>query len=179
MNGVTGGLAGNRSKTSDQTGDSPLSFRLTTDKNDIPYLIDLAKEAHSESRFGYIPFSGDKVRKIALGAFKDTKRHAAMLAFKGDVPVGFAYCSVGEYHIGQGVLLTTIHNMNVSRSIRSTLSGGRVALGLFKGIETWSKARGAQEILFHVTSDVDLARSHKLAKRIGYKFIGGSYAKKM
>jgi len=179
MNDVTSGLSGERSETSDQIGGRPLSFRLTTDKNDIPYLIDLAREAHSESRFGYIPFSVDKVRKIALGAFKDTKRHAVMLASRGEVPVGFAYCSVGEYHIGEGVLLTTIHNMNVSRSIRSSLSGGRVALGLFKGIETWSKARGAQEILFHVTSDVSLARSHKLAKRIGYKFIGGSYAKKV
>lgn len=158
-------------------GASNLVFRMAIKKSDLPAIVALAREAHEESRFGYIPFSDKKVRKIAMAAFKDQKRHAVMLALKNKIPVGFLYCSVGEYHIGTGVLLTTIHNMNVSRSIRASLSGGRVALGLFKGVETWSKARGAKEILFHVTSDVDLARAHKLAKRIGYKFVGGSYAK--
>ncbi|PXW78220.1 hypothetical protein BZA02_11123 [Ruegeria sp. P4] len=100
-----------------------------------------------------------------------------MLAIKNEKPVGFAYSSVGEYHIGKGVLLTTIHNMNVSMHVRSKLSGGRIALGLFKGVETWSQARGAKEVLFHVTSDIQLARAHKLAKRMGFKFIGGSYVK--
>lgn len=100
-----------------------------------------------------------------------------MLATINDEPVGFTYCSVGEYHIGEGVLLTTIHNMNVTRSVRASLAGGRVALGLFKGVETWSKARGGKEVLFHVTSGVDLARAHKLAKHIGFEFVGGSYVK--
>jgi hypothetical protein len=36
---------------------------------------------------------------------------------------------------------------------------------------------GAHEVLFHVTSGVDLARSHKLAKRMGFELIGGSYGK--
>jgi hypothetical protein len=117
------------------------------------------------------------VRKVATKAPEDEKRHAIMVAQRGDDLVGAASCSVGEFHIGTGVLLTTIHNINVKRKERATLSGGRAALGLFKGIETWSKARGAKEILFHVTSGVDLARIHKLAKRMGYQFVGGSYAK--
>jgi hypothetical protein len=36
---------------------------------------------------------------------------------------------------------------------------------------------GAHEVLFHVTSGVDLARSHKLAKRMGFELIGGNYGK--
>lgn len=161
----------------EQSGRSRLQFRLAKDKSDLPAIVALAREAHEESRFSYIPFSEAKVRKIALGAFKDQKRHAVMLATKGDTPVGFVYCSAGEYHIGEGVLLTTIHNMNVSRAVRSSLSGGKIAMGLFKGVETWSQARGVKETLFHVTSGIDLARAHKLAKRIGYKFVGGSYVK--
>ncbi|UWQ09115.1 hypothetical protein K3X41_05875 [Aliiroseovarius crassostreae] len=106
------------------------------DRADIPKLVDLARDAHAESRFSYIPFSADKIRKIAERATEDEKRHAVMLAEKDCVPVGFAYCSVGEYHIGTDVLRTTIHNINVSRDVRMTLSGGRVAMGLFRGIET-------------------------------------------
>jgi len=52
------------------------------------------------------------------------------LATKGDMPLGMLYCSTGEYHIGTDVLLTTIHNINVRRDVRESLSGGRVALGL-------------------------------------------------
>ena len=100
-----------------------------------------------------------------------------MIAEKHYQAVGFVYCSVGEHHIGSDDLLTTIHNMNVFRTVRSSLSGGKIALGLFRGGETWSQARKAKEILFRVTSDVNLAQAHRLAKRIGYKFVGGSYVK--
>jgi hypothetical protein len=170
------------SSVSELTRKRPLSlaklqFRMANAATDIPALIELAREAHTESRFGYIPFSEAKVRKIVATALKDEKRHGIMVVLRGDDLVGAASCSVGEFHIGTGVLLTTIHNINVKRKERASLSGGRVALGLFKGIETWSKARGAEEILFHVTSGVDLARIHKLAKRMGYQFVGGSYAK--
>ncbi len=100
----------------------PLCFHVVSDRADIPKIVDLAREAHAESRFGYIPFSADKVRKIAEQAIADEKRHAVMLAEKNDVPVGFAYCSVAEYHIGTDVLLTTIHNINVSRDVRMLAS---------------------------------------------------------
>lgn len=158
-----------------KTLSSSVKFKVVTSTRDLDAIVQLAEQAHTESRFGYIPFSAAKVRKTALAAFENQSRHAVMLATKDHEPVGFAYCTISEYHIGTEVLLTTIHNMNVARTVRQTLSGGRIALGLFRGIETWSKARGAHEILFHVTSGVGLERAHKLAKRLGYKFIGGSY----
>lgn len=154
-----------------------IQFRLVKDETDLPQLIELAKEAHQESRFRAIDFSADKVRKTALSALKNPKRHGVMLAERQGQPVGFAHCSIGEYHIGTGALLATIHNINVRRDVRCGLGGGRIALGLFKGIETWSQARGAQEVLLHVTSGSHLAQAHKLAKRIGFTLIGGSYAK--
>ncbi len=54
-----------------------------------------------------------------------------------------------------------------------------MALGLLRGIETWSSARGVAEILLHVTSSVYLSSTHKLTKRLRYEFIGGNYAKKI
>ena len=142
-------------------------------------IVFLARRAHEESRFSYIEFAPHKVRAIAERAISDPKRHAAMMAWDGGKPVGFAYGSIGEYHIGTGTLVTTIHNINVLSEVRHSLRGGRVALGLFRGIETWSKARSSKEILFHVTSDVDLSRTHKFIKRLGYRFIGGSYARSL
>lgn len=154
-----------------------LTFGEIKDMQVIDDIIFLAQKAHEESRFSYITFAPDKVREIAERAISDPKRHGAMMAWDDGKPVGFVYCSVGEYHIGTGTLLTTIHNINVLKDVRRGLRGGRVALGLFRGVETWSKARGSNEILFHVTSDVGLGRTHKFIKRLGYRFIGGSYAK--
>lgn len=152
-----------------------LNFRVVTDHADIPDLVDLAREAHGESRFSYIPFSAEKVAKIAKLALKDDKRHGIFIAARGAVPIGFAYCTLGEYHIGTDVLIATIHNINVSREARQRLAGGRAALGLLNGVKSWARARGASEILFHVTSGSELERTHRLAKRLGYATIGGSY----
>lgn len=152
-----------------------IEFRTTTDEADIPHIIALAKEAHEESRFSYTPFSAAKAEKIIRRAFADNKRFAFFLAFRCGTPVGFAYCSISEYHIGSGDLLTSIHNINVSKSVRAGLSGGKVAVGLFNGMKSWSKARNATEILFHVTSGVQLSAAHSLAKRMGFEVIGGSY----
>lgn len=154
-----------------------LNFHATTDIEYIPHLIALSREAHEESRFSYIPFSEAKAEKIIRRAFEDDRRYAFLLAVKNDTPVGFAYCSVSEYHIGTGHLLVSIHNINVSKSVRAGLSGGKAALGLFKGVLSWAKVRDAREVLFHVTSGVQLKASHSLAKKMGFEFIGGSYVK--
>lgn len=155
------------------------SFRIVRDKSDIPALITLAREAHEESRFSYIPFSANKVRQIVEMAINDTKRHGLFIAEQNRQTVGSAYCSIGEYHIGEGKLIATIQNINVSQSVRNSLAGGRAAIGLFNGVQSWAKARGACELLLHVTSGIDLARTHKLAKHLGYNTIGASYAKSL
>lgn len=156
-----------------------LRFSVLTRLDKIEDIIFLAQRAHEESRFSYITFAPEKVRSIAEKAISDPKKHAVMMAWYDGAPVGFVYCSLGEYHIGVGTLVTSIHNINVLKEVRHSLSGGRVAIGLFRGVETWSQARSAKEILFHVTSDVDLGRTHKFIKRFGYRFIGGSYAKQL
>lgn len=156
-----------------------LVFAELKDTAAMDDIVFMAQQAHEESRFSYIDFASHKVRAIAERAIADPKKNAVMMAWDDRKPVGFLYCSVGEYHIGVGALVTTIHNVNVLKDVRHSLRGGRVALGLFRGVETWSQARAATEILFHVTSDIDLGRTHKFIKRVGYRFIGGSYAKRI
>lgn len=166
-----------RSKSAPSAQSEGLVFGVLQDLEALADIISIAKQSHEESRFSYITFAPQKIRAIAERVIADPQRHAVMMCWDNGKPVGIAYCSVGEYHIGKGTLVTTIHNINVLKEVRHGLRGGRVALGLFRGIESWSAARSSNEILFHVTSDVDLGRTHKFIKRIGYRFIGGSYAK--
>lgn len=158
---------------------SIFDFHHVLDAKAVEDIVYLAGRAHAESRFSYITFAPNKVRSIFEIAISNPKKHAIFLASKNQNPIGFAYCSVGEYHIGVGSLVTTIHNINVIKEVRHSFRGGRVAIGLFRGVESWSRARSSQEILFHVTSGVDLERTHKFIKKIGYKFVGGSYAKRV
>ena len=37
-----------------------LSFRLAKDDADLPVIVELARDAHNESRFGYIPSQREK-----------------------------------------------------------------------------------------------------------------------
>lgn len=110
--------------------DSPaaVTCKVAAGEDDISAIIALACEAHEESRYRHIPFSEDKVRKLALGAIAEGAPHVVVLAFKGSTPVGLAACSVGEYHIGTDVRIASIQSISVSRRVRSALGGGRVAL---------------------------------------------------
>lgn len=156
-----------------------LAFREVQSVEDIPSLVALARDAHAESRLAKIPFSSEKVAKIAKRAIDNPDRFGLFLATKGARPVGFLYCTIGEYHIGSKALLATIQNINVKRVERSGLAGGKIALGLLRGAESWAAARGAVEVSLHVTSGVQLSGTHRLAKRIGFAFTGGNYAKEL
>lgn len=153
-----------------------LTFRHVSDASDMSAILRLARDAHQQSRFRDIPFSEEKATKIVEKALLDRKRHGILLALKGDVAVGGLHCSVGEYFIGTGTLIATIHNINIASNVGSTMLSGRTTLGLLTGARTWAKARGAKEILLNVTSGKDLERTHKLMKRLGFEFVGGNYA---
>lgn len=151
-------------------------FDLQHDPADI---VLLAKRFHEESRFNYIPFAPEKVEGIVERVLGNPKQEAILMCWEGDRALGAVYCSAGEYHIGRGAIMTTFHSIFVLPEIRNTLLSGRVTLSLMKGVESWSQARSAQEILFHATADIEVAKVHKFIKRLGYRFIGGSYAKSL
>ncbi|MFV1528507.1 MULTISPECIES: GNAT family N-acetyltransferase [unclassified Phaeobacter] len=154
-----------------------LTYRVVSSDDDIPAIARIAQEAHEESRYRDIPFSEDKVRKLVQRALVDGAPQIVLLALKGEVPVGLAACTVGEFHIGTDVRIASINTIAVSRRVRSSLGGGRIALALIQGLHRWAKAQNAREVSLHITSGVDLPRAHKLAVRLGYELTGGSYAR--
>ncbi|AXT37127.1 GNAT family N-acetyltransferase (plasmid) [Phaeobacter sp. LSS9] len=152
-----------------------LTYRVVNSDDDIPAITKIAREAHDESRYRDIPFSEDKARKLVQGAFEDGAPQIVLLALKGGDPVGLAACTVGEFHIGTDVRIASINTIAVSRRVRNTLGGGRIALALIQGLHRWAKVQNAREVSLHVTSGVDLPRAHKLAIRLGYELTGGNY----
>jgi hypothetical protein len=156
---------------------SGVTFRIVTAESDAKSIIDLARINHSETWLSGVEFSELKVQRMVEKGLKDPAHQGGFLALKNGQAIGFAYCVIGEWAFATGALLTTIHALYVRRDVRESLSGGRAAVGLLTGVATWSKARGARDISFHVTSGVDLTRTHKFIKSMGFDFVGGNYVR--
>jgi hypothetical protein len=152
-----------------------LSFRLVKPDDDHEALLDLVAAGHAESRFGYIPFSRDKARRLLEQALAGGSRHLVAVAEVRGWPQGFVFASVGEYHIGTGVLIVTINAIYTAQSLRASLLGGRAALGLFRAVGQWSRRIGAREILLHATSGIEVDRVRLTIGQMGFEATGGSY----
>lgn len=96
-----------------------LTFRVAASNSDIASLVNVAHKAHSETRFSHIPFNVDKAVKVAQAAIAKKDPALIILAERDGEAVGFIYCMVGEYYIGSGVLVATVHSFSVLRDFRS------------------------------------------------------------
>jgi hypothetical protein len=150
-----------------------LSFRRMARGDDLEPLLDLVETGHKESRFGYIPFSRDKARKIGERALADPARNLLIVAELRGRPVGFLFASIGEFHIGTDVRLATIHAVYTERRLRASLCGGRVTAHLFRALNKWAAAVGAREVLLHVTSGVSADATSAMSSKFGFYHVGG------
>ncbi|WP_282053260.1 hypothetical protein [Phaeobacter inhibens] len=154
-----------------------MNYWICKDVSDIPKIIPLIHEAHLASNLRRIPLNIQKIESIVQKSLSKKESSAIMLAGRRGMVEGAAYCEVGEYIIGSKILLTTIHGIFVSNRLRKSLAGGRVALSLFKGIETWSTSRKSSAIWLHDTFGIDEGRTHKLVRKIGFSTAGATYFK--
>ncbi len=176
MQGVWIGGACRRGGDGIPDGDDRLKFRVAKSQADVDLVLPLARELHEDSRFAEIPFSQDKCQRGLMRAIKAPASHGLLMAVKAQEPVGFLYCTAGEFMAGTGSLIVTVHTFCVSRRWRGTAPGGRAALGLLNGAVRWAKARQAREIMIHVTSGIDIRRTDRFLCRAGFVTIGANYA---
>jgi hypothetical protein len=109
-------------------------------------------------------------------ALAEERRHLVAVVELRGRPQGFVFASVGEYHVGVGVLIVTINTIYTSPGLRASLLGGRAAVGLFRAVGRWAKGIGAVEILLHVTSGISEERAGRTVGRLGFTLVGGSFA---
>lgn len=153
-----------------------LVLRLATTIGDLEFLRPVSVELHSESRFSDIPYSHKKRDDLFARALDDPDRYALIIAELAGEPVGFIFCTVGEYLVGYGDLITTVYSFYVRRKYRGTLVGGKAAVRLISGVIKWSDARDAREVMIHVTSGIDIKRTDKFLRRAKFGVIGANYS---
>ena len=153
-----------------------LNLRLAGSVADLEYLRPVSVEFHEESRFGDIPYSHKKRDDLFMNALRDRARYAPMIAELGGEPVGFLFCSTGEYLVGYRDRITTVYSFYVRRKYRSTLVGGRAAVRLLSAAVRWSEVREVREIMIHVTSGIDVRRTDRFLRRAKFAVIGANYS---
>jgi len=89
--------------------------------------------------------------------------------------VGAAWATAGEYFIGEGEVLATVHFIAVDTDFCGRLLSAKVFLRLVSSIRAWAKTRGASRLLIHVTTGHELATTDRLLKAAGMNLIGGAY----
>lgn len=153
-----------------------LRVRLASSLGDLEFLRPVSVEFHEESRFSEIPYSHKKRDDLMVQAINNSERYALMIAEYNGEPVGFLFCTAGEYLVGYGDLITTVYSFYVRKKYRGSFVGGRAAVRLLKGAIKWSKLRNVREIMIHVTSGIDIRRTDRFLRRAGFGTVGANYS---
>ncbi len=150
---------------------SSIQIRLAESEADIEKLIALGPRFIEESRYRGLPFDAEKLRQAGRRALANKGQFGVLMAMKGDEVVGLLLAIVSEYFFSTELVAATTF-FYVTPEHR----GGMAAIKLLHGFRNWARNRKVREINVHITSGVHLARTDRLMRRLGFRFIGGTYA---
>ena len=93
--------------------------------------------------------------------------------------IGFIYAITGEYFIGEGDHIVSVHGLYVRRSVRTTLLGGKTGLKLVSTLRQWAENQSISYVLFHVTAGQQVQVQDSFFRKLGMTTLGGNYAIKI
>jgi hypothetical protein len=171
--------AGGRPRPSSRGGDTlpadALIIRTPIAEDREPARV-LCRSMHARTIFADIAFSDAKFNRGADRVLSGEAPHTiALVAELNSRLVGAAWATAGEYFIGEGEVLATVHFIAVDTDFCGRLLSAKVFLRLVAGIRAWAKTRGASRLLIHVTTGEELAATDRLLKAAGMNLIGGAY----
>lgn len=143
------------------------------------HIIEIAREFHAESRYAHLPFSEEKLMRVcARAANHPNDIFAVYVLLKGET-VGVLHAGIGDYYLGVGGRLVTIYSYYVSRKIRASYLGGKIAVKLLRLVSEWARSQKADELHIHATSGIAPQKADKMLRRMGFETVGGSYAARL
>lgn len=167
--GATSGRAPDKAKLRNN-----IIVRTIEERDRVP-AREIVRRLHQKSIFGDIPFSNTKWNKgVDIVLAKPANRIGLIAELRGK-PVGCAHASVGEYLIGDGEILTSVHFIAVDTEFCGKLLSGKIFLRLIQGVKAWSKTRSSKRTIMHVTSGVKTKSTDRLIRAAGGVLIGGDY----
>lgn len=146
-----------------------VSVRLAASEADILAMIALGRAMHAEGRFK--KFFYDETRLLAAGrAALKLGNPGIILAERNGELVGMATAVASEQFFSPAKV-ASLHLLYVRRDARH----GRAGVLLLRALRRWAQAAGALELNISTTMGVDMARSDRFLRRLGFKQTGGNY----
>lgn len=164
----------------------PVSTRLRPiELRDREPIRDLLRRYHDRTIFGHLAFSDQKFDRLADTVYAKSPHMVCLVAEREGQILGFSCASAGSYQLSDEGIMATCHAVIVDTDRFSDTMGGKARravtfLRLLKGIKAWSKTRGADHLLVHITTGTvedgfDAEATARLLRKVGGKSIGGGY----
>ena len=134
--------------------------------DEIDELVVLARLLHQESIMSYLPFSEEKVRRLAIDYISEPERHCVLAAEDNGKVIGIFVGQIIDYFFNdERLAISTFFYVRPEKR-------GFISLRLVRKFEEWARAHGAREIEFDMSSGVNADRSATLMERLGYRRVG-------
>lgn len=155
-----------------------VKLRFASSLEDIASTVPLARAVHAESVWSDYEFLPERRERFLARAIEQPQKYCLIVAERDGRPVGLLFASVdGIYHCD--VKVGSCLGVAVDPALRRSLAGGSIAIKLLHGFKRWARERGARAISLHVTSGMEMARTDKLLRRLGFQQTGGNYLLKI
>ncbi|MEP4111846.1 MAG: GNAT family N-acetyltransferase, partial [Sneathiella sp.] len=150
-----------------------VQIRRAETLNDINLLFPLGKIASEEPSFNLSNFDLNKRKKVYEEWLENKKKYVILIAEQEGEAIGFLTAWAGRHYLSKTDVAATVTAFFVLPEKR----GGFAALKLIDGFRQWAKNRDAKSIHIHVTSGIRIRETDRFLRKIGFRSMGGNYAK--
>ena len=147
-----------------------VTVRFSQTAADIEQRVELARRAWEEMGDRGLSFDGELVRQTIERKMAQPGKHCLLQADRAGRAIG-ALMGVAAPHYHSPALGASIFSWYVLPEHRGSLA----AVKLLHGFRRWAKHAGALRLYVGITSGVDIARTDRLLKKLGFRLTGGNY----
>ncbi len=147
---------------------SGVTIRYTRTADDMAARVDLARRAFEELNDG-LPYDEGRVRRTFERKAQQADRCLLQAELEGRV-IGGLIGAVGP-HYHSPALGASLQGFYVLPEHRGSLA----AVKLLHGFRRWARTNGAVRMYVGVNSGIDIARTDRFLKRLGFRMTGGNY----
>lgn len=144
--------------------------------DDIPALVEVGRRMHQLTRFRNLAYDEDKVHQSLTDVLRRGQhKYVCFVAEDGNKEVIGGLLGVLEQPLFSDQLVATVMYFIVLPERRL----GGYGVRLLRAFEQWARNRSVVEIGFGVNSGEAFERIERYVQRMGYRKVGGNYARSL
>ena len=144
------------------------------EESDSDQIVELAKSLHNKSYYNFLTFSEDKIRALIKTTIAMPDGTICYVAEEHGKIIGFI-CGYLIMYSSTNDFFTQDLSLYVTPDRRGTVAAKR----LIKYLECWAEMKGCKELALSITSDINIKRTGKFYKLLGFSDVGRIYRKQL